>query len=217
MTKSPRIPNDDLLAAGLELMRQNGKELTKVDSFGRSMMYKMPDGETVRVRTCNDHILIALSDSSSPKNAKLNIEGTDFLLVVMPEIERTPGKVTAYLVPTNVAVDTIRSCQQSWLDSGANTKGDNKAWCLWFRKKGKTSKSSDYETKWAEYRLKGEAYTHSVNVEVGGVSAVTGVGTVSAVGTDGSVKAEVEMARQRISKAAGVAPDAVRITIQFGL
>lgn len=216
MAKSPRVPNDALLAAGLELMRQNGKELTKVDSFGRAMVYKLADGKSVRGRTCNDHILIALADSTSTKNAKLNIEGTDYLLIVMPELERTPGKVKAYLVPTKVAVEAIRSCHQSWLDSGAKTKGDNKAWCLWFRKKGKTEKSSDYETKWAEYRLKGEAFTDSVNVVVNGVSATMGVGTVSAVASDGSVKAEVEMARQRISRAAGVAPDAVRITIQFG-
>jgi hypothetical protein len=215
MAKSPRIPNDALLAAGLELMRLNGKELTKIDSFGRSMMYKMPNSKSVRVRTCNDHILIALADSTSPKDAKLNIEGTDYLLIVMPEVERTPGKVKAYLVPTKVSVEAIRTCHQSWLDSGGKTKGDNKAWCLWFRKKGKTEKSSDYETKWAEYRLKGETYTHSVNVPVNGVSVTTAVG-VSAV-SDGSVKAEVEMARQRISKAAGVSPDAVKITIQFGL
>jgi len=213
MPKGPRIPNEALLAAGLELMRQNGKPLTKVDSSGRSMMYSQPDGKNVRARTCNDHILLAVADSTSPKDANLNIEGTDYLLVVMPEIERTPGKVKAYLVPTKVAVETIRRCQQSWLDSGGKTKGDNKAWCLWFRKKGKTSESSDYETKWAEYRLKGDAYTNSVNVSVDGVKAATSVNGVTAIGTDGTFKSVVEMARQMISKAAGVPPEAVKITI----
>jgi|SRR5271165_179353 len=206
MTKSPRVSNDALLAAGLDLMRQNGHPLTKVESFGRAMMYQLPDGKSVRVRTCNDHILIVLASKAS-KNAKLNIEGTDFLLIVMPEIERTPGKVIAYLVPTKVAVEASRSSHQTWLDSDPNTKGDNKTWNLWFRTDG--PKDRTYSTKWAEYRLKGEASTHTLTSNTGDAVAVT-------VG-DGSVKTEVEMARQRISKAAGVAPDAVKITIQFGL
>ena len=85
MPKTPRLPNDGLLAAGLELMKQNGMPLTKLPDFGRSMMYSRPDGQTVRVRTCNDHILIVLGDKPSG-DAKLNIEGTDWLLVVMPTI-----------------------------------------------------------------------------------------------------------------------------------
>jgi|SRR5580700_5489139 hypothetical protein len=208
MTKSPRVSNDALLAAGLDLMGRNGHPLTKVESFGRAMMYQLPDGKSVRVRTCNDHILIVLASKAS-KNAKLNIEGTDFLLIVMPEIERTPGKVIGYLVPTKVAVEASRSSHQTWLDKRPNTKGDNKTWNLWFRTDG--PKDRTYSTKWAEYRLKGEAYTHTLTGNTGDALAVT----VS--GSDGSVKAEVEMARQRISKAAGVAPDAVKITIQFGL
>jgi hypothetical protein len=211
MTKSPRIPNDDLLAAGLELMRQIGKPLTKIDSPGRSMRYKMADGKTVRVRTCNDHILIVLADKAS-KNAKLNIEGTDYLLIVMPEVERTPGKVIAYLVPTKVAVEASRSSHQTWLDKGPNTKGDNKTWNLWFRTDGPVNRT--YSTKWAEYRLAGEASTHTLTGGNGGNGG--NAGNVAPFG-DGSVKAEVEMARQRISKVAGVSPDAVRISIHFGL
>jgi hypothetical protein len=209
MTKSPRVSNDALLAAGLDLMRQNAKPLTKVESPGRSMMYSLPDGKSVRVRTCNDHILIVLADKAS-KEAKLNIEGTDYLLVVMPEVERTPGKVRGYLIPTTVAVEASRSSQQAWLDSNPNTKGDNKTWCLWFRKDPNDSNIwYDYETKWAKYRLKGEAYTHA--------TASNAVDAVAVNAVEGNVKAEVEMARQRISRAAGVTPEAVRITIQFGL
>ena len=216
MTKSPRIPNDDLLAAGLDLMQQNGMTLTKIDSFGRSMMYKLADGKTVRVRTCNDHILIVLADKAS-KNAKLNIEGTDYLLIVMPEVERTPGKVKAYLVPTKVAVEASRKGQQVWLDSSPNTKGDNRTWNLWFRKDANEESNiwNDYATKWAEYQLKGEAFTHSVTGAVTGVNVTSATGAVSAVGTDGSFKAVIETARQMVSKAAGVPLDAVKITIGF--
>jgi hypothetical protein len=208
MTKTPRIPNDSLLAAGLELMRQNSKLLTKVESFGRSMMYSLPDGKSVRVRTCNDHILIAVADEPS-SDAELNIEGTDYLLVVMPEIERTPGKVKAYFIPTTVAVEAARTSHQAWLDSNPKTHGRNKTLCLWFRKMGKTKQSSDYETKWSQYRLKGEAFTDALTSNTVDAVAVSG-------SPEGSVKAEVEMARQRISRVAGVSPDAVRITIQFG-
>ena len=213
---SPRVSNDALLHAVLELMRQNGKPLTKVDSFGRSMMYRLADGKTVRVRTCNDHILMVLADKPST-DAKLNIEGTDFLLVVMPEVERTPGKVKAYLIPTEVAVEASRRSHQAWLDSNPNTKGDNKTFVLSFRKGPATY--SDYETKWAQYQLSGEAYTEAVAAAAGGFNGggSDGGGPSGSGPSDGSVKAEVELARQRISKAAGVAPDAVRITIQFGV
>ena len=51
MVKSDRIDNDVLREAGLALMRENGKPLTKRPSPGRSMHYTMPSGESVRVRT----------------------------------------------------------------------------------------------------------------------------------------------------------------------
>ena len=71
------------------------------------MLYKMSDGQTVRVRTCNDHVLIAVADSPNP-GARLNIEGTDWLLIVMPEVERTAGNIVAYLVPVQEAVAEVR-------------------------------------------------------------------------------------------------------------
>ena len=155
------------------------------------------------------HTLITGADKPS-SDAKLTIEGTDFLLVVMPEIERTPGKIAGYLIPTKIAVEAVRTSQQAWLDSKPNTHGENKTPCLWFRKNGKTRMSSDYETKWAKYRRTGEAYTNAADVV-----AVGDIASANTVASDGSVKAEVEIARQRISKAAGVSPDAVRITIGF--
>src|SRR5271166_6556214 len=124
MPKTPRIDNNALLEAGLELMKRNGKSLSKQPSFGRKMLYSLPNGETVRVRTCNDHILIVVADSPA-LDAKLNIEETDWLLIVMPEIERTPGKVIAYLVPTAVAVEASRQTHSEWLATNPNTKGNN--------------------------------------------------------------------------------------------
>jgi hypothetical protein len=205
MPKTPRVDNDDLLRAGLELMRAEGKPLSPVDSRGRSMKYALADGQTVRVRTSNDHVLIVLADRAA-EDAKLNIEETDWLLLVMPEVERTPGPVVAYLVPTQEAVDAARRSHREWLATNPNTKGNNRTWNLWFcNKKGVSKPYNDFATKWSQYRLNGHNAGPQPVVPLQNVSIESG-----------SVKAEVEAARQRISKAAGVPVDAVRITIQFG-
>src|SRR5713101_747328 len=132
MKKGDGVPNESLLAAALKLMEQNAKPLTKAQGFGRSMRYLLANGESVRVRTCNDHILIVLGNKASGDDAKLNIDGTDWLLVAMLETPRTPGNVIAYLVPTKVAVDAARSTHHAWLGTNPNTKGENKTWNLWF-------------------------------------------------------------------------------------
>ena len=48
MARAGKINKDVLLKAGLELMRLNGKPLTKVSGKGGSMLYNLPSGETVR-------------------------------------------------------------------------------------------------------------------------------------------------------------------------
>jgi len=164
------------------------------------MRYSLPSGESVRVRTCNDHILIVLGDKPSG-NAKLNIEGTDWLLITMPEVPRTPGKVLAYLVPTKEAADAARKTHQAWLDTNPNTKGDNRTWNLWFSENG-PAKANNFHVRWKKYLLTGDADAQPDPMTVE---------------TDGSVKSEVEAARLRISRAAGVPPTSVRISIDFGL
>jgi hypothetical protein len=201
MPKSPRIDNDDLLKAGLTIMEQNGKPLKKIQGPGRAMLFALPNGETVRVRTCNDHILIVLADRPSD-DARLNIEGTDWLLIAMPEFERTPGKIIAYLVPTAVATEAAKATHRDWLSTNPNTKGSNTTWNLWFDADG-PAKANDFAKKWSMYRLNGDGQAaHAVNAQGNGSEPL-------------NVKAEVEAARQRISKAAGVPPEAVRITVDF--
>lgn len=203
MSKAPGIPNDDLLQAGLRQMTQTGRPLTKVTSNGRSMMYSLSNGETVRVRTCNDPILIILSDKASGDDAKLNIEGTDQLLIVMPEIPRTAGKILAYLVPTEVAVSACRRAHELWLATRPNTSGNNTTWNIWFDDGDKPW--NGFASKWSEYLLEAK----------GIVAEAASSGENPHPGTD--LKSEIEKARQLISKAAGVPLDAVKITIQFGL
>jgi hypothetical protein len=203
MPKTPRVNNEELLKAGLEIMEQNGKPLTKLKSPGRSMQYRLADGETVRVRTTNDHVLITLADREAD-DARLNIEGTDWLLIVMPEIERTPGNILAYFVPTNDAVAAARQARQGWLATNPNTKGNNRAWNLWFGKKRTSTPYNDFFTKWSQYRLRND----------GTLAQPVGVAQHA---DPADIKAEVERARQRIAAAAGIPSDAVKITIQFGI
>lgn len=195
-----KVPNSELLSAGLALMEQNGKQLTKAASKGRAMLYNLKNGETVRVRTCNDHILIAVADSPE-ENANLNIEGTDWLLVVMPEQPRTPGDVIAYLIPTETAVKEVRKTHREWLATNPNTRGKNTTWNLWFDEEG-PEKAGGYARKWAQYRLDGK------------VSSLSGPPPEPSKAVN-PVKAEVDAARQRIAKIAGVPIEAVRISIDF--
>ena len=202
MGKGDRIDNGVLLHAGLELMRQNGQPLTKLPSKGRSMLFKLPGGDTVRARTCNDHILIAVADSPS-KDAKLNIDGTDWLLIVMPEEERTHGKIIAYLVPTTEAVAEVRHTHKKWLANDPNTKGANTTWNLWFDDDG-ADKANNYAEKWVKYRVDGDISTLDRAIEKAPVQEQRG-----------NTKTEVEAARERIASVAGVSPRAVRISIDF--
>jgi len=201
MPKGPRIDNDLLLQAGLDLMKRNSKPLTKCSSAGRSMMYVLENGETVRARTCNDHILIVLSDKPSG-DAKLNIEGTDWLLIVMPEIERTPGKVIAYLVPTKVAADAARQTHSDWLATSPNTKGGNTTWNLWFREDG-PPKANDFARKWSAYRLEGTVdISQPITTTPSAASSKAAVGPLT-----------MAEAKKGLALTFDVPPEAIEITI----
>jgi len=65
-----------------------------------------------------------------------------------------------------------------WLGTDPNTKGENKTWNLWFSPDG-PAKANNFETHWAKYLLKGDAYT-------------TQISQTQAEASDGSVKTEVE-------------------------
>jgi len=198
-----KVPNDELLRAGLSLMEQKGRPLQRVEAKGRAMLYRTADGKTVRVRTCNDHVLVVVADSPTP-DARLNIEGTDSILIVMPEIPRSPGPVTAYFIPTDAVVEAVRSTHRDWLASNPSTKGENRTWNIWFDDDG-PAKSSGYAKKWVAYRLQGSANTRST------LTSTAEPSTSSAV-TLGEVIAD---AKRRIASFAGVPETAVKITLDL--
>lgn len=200
---SSRVSNDALLEAGLALMRAAGKPLKKLPTSSRAMKYALSDGSTVRVRTCNDHILVVLAESAK-EGARLNIEGTDHLLIVMPEVPRTDGSVIAYFIPTEVAVSAVRRAHAEWLASTPSTKGNNRTWNIWFD--DGVTKSGGFARKWVRYRLGGNASTLDLNPQ-----------SQSPSGGDGrQLGAVIAEARKSIALAAGVSVDAVKITIAMG-
>ena len=201
LEEEDRVPNKVLLHAGLDLMRQVGKPLTQTASNGRSMFYALPNGETVRVRTCNDHLLVVLAEDA---NAKMNIEGTDHVLIVMPRKARTAGPVDAYFVPTAVVAEAARPPERKAERLAAGS--DDRTWNIVFTEK-KSSKGSAYAgfgKKWARYRLDGDA-------SAGAAANAPPSPTPPPAGLKlGDI---IVTAKRQIAEAAGVAPEAVRITI----
>src|SRR5260221_5911330 len=148
----PRVDNSDLLTAGLSAIKNAGMVLTPIESGTRARIYRTSKGETVRVRTCNDHVLVAVAASPEP-DAKLNIEGTDHLLIVMPEIPRSPGPAMVFFIPTPVVVEAVRHAHALWLASRPSTKGNNRTWTLCFRDDDGAKPGCGFARLWEKYKL----------------------------------------------------------------
>jgi len=194
-----RVPNEDLVTAALEMMASVGKPLRRISTGTRAMKYVLDDGKTVRVRTCNDPVLVVLA-SSTDEDAGLNIEGTDYLLIAMPQQPRTAGAVVAYFLPTAVAAKDVREAHIEWLRSGPATKGNNRTWNVWF-KAGPVG-CSGFAERWAMYRLP------APNLEL--KHLVPRSAKSSSKENLGEV---IARARAQISAAAGVPVEAVKIHI----
>ncbi len=195
-----RVPNELLLNAGLSMMATEGNPLQRIQTGTRSMKYKLTNGKTVRVRTCNDHVLVVLADSPEP-GAKLNIEGTDYLLIVMPEVPRQRGPVIAYFLPASTAADDVRRAHADWLASGPATKGNNRTWNIWFD--DGPAVWFGFAQKWSKFRVGGHAEAQE--------NASTP--KVAIEPDERSLGAVIAKARSDIATAAGVPVEAVKITV----
>lgn len=139
-----------LLDAALATMEAIGKPVSKVPNRGSAKVYRLPSGETVRIRTCRRHKLLVNARKANAE-AGLDIEGTDWLLIAFPEREiAESGKAICYLVPTEHAVAEMRRAHRKWLAAGPATKGHNKTWELAFRDQ---PAHDNYSIKWATYRI----------------------------------------------------------------
>ena len=195
-----KVPNDELLAAGLDLMRQNSLPLTRIPSKGRSMIYATPDGRSVRARTCNDHILIVVASDDS-EDAQLNVENTDLLLFVYPSTPRTDGPVEAFLLPVPEVVEAARRTHHEWLATKPRTRGNNRTWNLWFDDDG-PAQASGFAKFWAKYRLDG----HATTVES---EAPLETDTKPPLGD------VISACQRQIAEAAGVPVGSVRISVEW--
>jgi hypothetical protein len=163
-----RVPKQALIAAGLEAMRQAGMPLERVEGADvRSAIYRLPDGRTVRVRTCNRPSFLVTGDDDNPNRAKLNITGTDLLLYVFPKKARTPGPVFTYLIPVPVAEAEVRKRRRAWLETDPDTAGDNRAFVLWFTPVPWCPPLGNLHEDWAQYQLDVEASTAGQTWTVG--------------------------------------------------
>lgn len=107
MMIGPKIPNAALIKCAAEIMSAENRSFEPISTRGRSMIYRTEDNKTVRLRTSNDHVLVIAAKPLEDK-WQLNIEGTDYVLVVMPVIQRVVGEVRAFLVPTELLVRLVR-------------------------------------------------------------------------------------------------------------
>ncbi len=207
-----KVPNQALLDAGISLLQAEGQHLRKIPTQTRAMIYELAGGEKVRVRTCNDHILVVLADGPE-LDAKLNIEGTDYLLIVMPETPRAPGPVVGYLVPTTVAVEAVRRAHSEWLASSPATKGNNRTWNLWFD--DGQSPAGGFARKWREYRLAGSASTVPLTTAPELAAKRTQAASASTTRSPRPLGDVIAEARRQIAEAAGVPIDAVKISVNL--
>jgi len=189
-----KIPTDDLLQGALEIMQQAGKPLSKK----KGRLYEMPNKQTVKVLTSNDRKLHANADSPD-EDAKLNIDGVDWVLISMPKVARTPGEIEGYLIPASEASDAARRAHQEWKATSLSTEG-NTTWILHF-----DNSPEAWPEGWRGYAQKWKKYLLSGAVSVGPEKKGKATG----------LRAEVESAKERISKAAGVPSEAVHISIDF--
>ena len=219
--KTPKIRSEILRDCALKQLEEEGTPLEKLPTKSRAMLYKKQNGETVRIRTTNDPVLVVVADSTDPE-ANLNIEGTDHLLIVMPEVPRTPGPIKSYMVPTDVAGSAVRKARQEWLDSSPNTKGNNKTWNIWFIDKDRPG--GGFANKWSNYLIPVPASTDDIKepedkplrssrATVESPSRIKPQKTSEA---DGSVAEVIEDAKHRISALTGVQEESIMIEVKIG-
>ncbi len=155
--KSKRRHTEIFRKFGLDVMKKCGKPLTK-QSNTKALIYELANGESVRLKTNKNRVLIAKTDGPNI-DAKQNLEVTNWILLVMPEVKGALDPVAAYLLPTSIVVDAFRSSHGKWLaNPDTKTKGTNMTWVLRFdgSHSGRSDKNElyGYADRWNIYRLK---------------------------------------------------------------
>jgi hypothetical protein len=147
-----KLSSETLRLAGLLLAQLDGFALRLAPNRPGEQLYQSSDGKRVRMRTTNDRVLVVTASSADPRSAQLDIEACDFVLIVMPTEMRAIDAVEAFLVPSAVAADSVRTAHAEWLATSPRTSHDNRTFAILF---DETSLESGgmFREKWARYRL----------------------------------------------------------------
>jgi hypothetical protein len=114
-SRMPRMSTQQLTAIFERLMAQRGTPVQRIPDE-RAVVYQLPDGKTVRLRTNNLPVLVA------PKNeaGRFAFEANDFVAIVIA----LRGKIHVYVIPSEVVARTLRDDRQRWL-AESPTHNDN--------------------------------------------------------------------------------------------
>lgn len=140
---------EELRRVGLDAMKRCSGELTKSTTH-RGQIYYTVDKKLVRLRTNNDRLILTATDGTNP-TAKLDLEGCDLVLLVVPRIKRMRGTVEVYLIPLQDIKSAFELSHRDWLKD-ANTKGSNFTWQLALDA-AKPASMGGYAERWLKYRL----------------------------------------------------------------
>ena len=142
---------DALRSVGLAAMERSGQPLTRTASDRRGQLYVIADGRRVRLRTNNDRRVIVTTDDTR-SDAKLDLDGCDFVLLVVPKQRRQRGQVEVYLVPFSEVRAAVATAHADWLASLPKTRGQNHTWQL-FLDEGKPASAANFADKWRAHRI----------------------------------------------------------------
>lgn len=151
MIEASQFSTEALRSIGLAAMERSGRVLTRVASERRGQLYVMPDGCRVRLRTNNDRRVIVTTDDTR-SDAKLDLDGCDFVLLVVPKQRRQRGPIEVYLVPFSEVQAAFATAHADWLASLPKTRGQNHTWQLFFDE-GKPASAASFADKWRAYRI----------------------------------------------------------------
>jgi hypothetical protein len=135
-----------------DLMSQTGRPLERLQGVsGRrgpvKEIYRMPNGQTVRLRTNRKRTLMTKADGPGSDDV-LNFEGQqDFIGLVIPGPR---DSVECFLVPSDVAVEALRASHREWLSSHPGSTSDVRA--IHFDGDAEIAWEG-FSEKWASYRL----------------------------------------------------------------
>lgn len=146
----PKMHTETLQSAGLKILASHNLKLVH-DATKRGKIFRTQDGRSVRVRTNIKRSIPCKSQDTNLRRGTLDIEGTEFICLIVPKSAGNAAEVEVYFMPTSIAVREVKEAHIKWLEYG-KSKGTNftPALCLDRVPSGKEKNLNDL---WSEYRF----------------------------------------------------------------